>query len=90
MTETAFPKEVMAAAIAHDLKDGQWVEVGANLPIPRAGALLGHLNHGPNMTVMIAMTKAYLRDTPVIGSLSSSPMLAQCSGLKRITSMTSC
>lgn len=66
MTDTASPKEVMAAAIAHGLQDGQWVEVGANLPVPRAGALLGHLAHGPNMTVMIAMTKAYLRDTPVI------------------------
>jgi glutaconate CoA-transferase subunit B len=66
MTVPAFPKEIMAAAIAHDLMDGQWVEVGANLPVPRAGALLGHLHHGPNMTLMIAMTKAYLRDTPVV------------------------
>jgi glutaconate CoA-transferase subunit B len=56
----------MAAVIAHDLRDGEWVEVGANLPVPRAGALLAHLTHGPNMTVMIAMTKAYLHDEPVI------------------------
>ena len=60
------PLEIMAAVIAHDLVDGQWVEVGANLPVPRAGALLGHLSHGPNMTVMIAMTKAYLMDVPAI------------------------
>ncbi|MCG3753960.1 CoA-transferase [Amycolatopsis sp. Poz14] len=66
MTDSATPKEVMAAAIAHDLRDGQWVEVGANLPVPRAGALLAHLHHGPDMTVMIAMTKAYVRETPVI------------------------
>lgn len=64
--DTAFPKEVMATVIANDLEDGQWVEVGANLPVPRAGALLAHLTHGPNMTVMLAMTKAYLRDVPVI------------------------
>src|SRR5437588_224446 len=31
------PKEVMATVIAHDLEDGDWVEVGANLPVPRAG-----------------------------------------------------
>ncbi len=62
----ATAKEIMAATIAHGLRDGQWVEVGANLPVPRAGALLAHLTHGPNMTVMIAMTKAYLRDEPVI------------------------
>jgi glutaconate CoA-transferase, subunit B len=59
-------REIMAAVIAHDLQDGQWVEVGANMPVPRAGALLAHLTHGPNMTVMLAMTKAYLRDVPVI------------------------
>jgi glutaconate CoA-transferase subunit B len=56
----------MATVIANDLEDGQWVEVGANLPVPRAGALLAHLTHGPNMTVMLAMTKAYLHDVPVV------------------------
>ncbi len=66
MTATATPKEIMATVIANDLRDGEWVEVGANLPVPRAGALLAHLTHGPNMTVMLAMTKAYLRDVPVI------------------------
>ena len=65
-TEVATPLEVMATAIAHDLRDGEWVEVGANLPVPRAGALLAHLTHGPNMTVMLAMTKAYLHDEAVI------------------------
>jgi glutaconate CoA-transferase, subunit B len=60
------PQEIMAAVISHDLQDGETVEVGANLPVPRAGALLAHLTHGPNMTVMVAMTKAYLRDQPVI------------------------
>ncbi|MCW2672641.1 MAG: putative CoA-transferase beta subunit [Frankiales bacterium] len=59
-------REIMATVIANDIVDGEWVEVGANLPVPRAGALLAHLTHGPNLTVMIAMTKAYLRDVPVI------------------------
>jgi len=58
--------ETMATVIARDLRDGEWVEVGANLPVPRAGALLAHLTHGPNMTMMLGMTKAYLRDEPVI------------------------
>jgi glutaconate CoA-transferase, subunit B len=66
MEGRASSKEVMATVIANDLDDGQWVEVGANLPVPRAGALLAHLTHGPNMTVMLAMTKAYLRDVAVI------------------------
>jgi glutaconate CoA-transferase subunit B len=60
------PLEIMATAIARDLRDGEWVEVGANLPVPRAGALLAHLTHGPNMTVMLALTKAYLYDEPAI------------------------
>jgi glutaconate CoA-transferase subunit B len=62
----ATPLEIMATVIAHDLRDGEWVEVGANLPVPRAGALLAHLTHGPNMTVMLGLTKAYLHDEPVI------------------------
>jgi glutaconate CoA-transferase, subunit B len=60
------PKEVMAAWIAHDLEDGQWVEVGANLAVPRAGALLAHFTRGPNMTVMMAMTKAHVYDEPFV------------------------
>src|SRR6266404_4862384 len=62
----AAPLEVMEEVIAHDLRDGEWGADGANLPVPRAGALLAHLTHGPNMTVMLAMTKAYLRNEPVI------------------------
>lgn len=65
MTQAA-PKEIMATVIAHDLEDGEWVEVGANSPVPRAGALLAHLTRGPNMNVMIALTKSYLYDEPVI------------------------
>jgi glutaconate CoA-transferase subunit B len=59
-------KEIMATVLARDLVDGEWVEVGANLPVPRAGVLLAHLLWGPNMTVMIAMTKACVLNEPVI------------------------
>jgi len=59
-------KEMMACVIARDLQDGEWIEVGANLPVPRAGALLAHLHHGPNMNVMLAMTKSWVRDEPAI------------------------
>jgi len=62
----ATTKEIMATALARDLKDGEWLEVGANLPVPRAGVLLAHLLWGPNMTVMIAMTKANVLNEPVI------------------------
>jgi glutaconate CoA-transferase subunit B len=59
-------KEIMATVLARDLEDGEWVEVGANLPVPRAGVLLAHLMWGPNMMVMIAMTKANVLNEPVI------------------------
>lgn len=66
----ATPLEIMATVIARDLKDGEWVEVGANLPVPRAGALLAHMTHGPNMNVMLGLTKAYLHDVPVVDDYS--------------------
>jgi glutaconate CoA-transferase subunit B len=59
-------REIMAVALSRDLEDGQWVEVGANLPVPRAGVLLAHLHHGPNMTVMMAMTKANVLNEPSV------------------------
>jgi glutaconate CoA-transferase subunit B len=65
-TTAATTKEIMATALARDLEDGEWVEVGANLPVPRAGVLLAHLMWGANMTVMIAMTKANVLNEPVI------------------------
>ncbi len=36
----ATTREIMAPVLARDLVDGEWVEVGANLPVPRAGVLL--------------------------------------------------
>ena len=65
-SEKATVKEIMATVLARDLVDGEWVEVGANLPVPRAGVLLAHLTRGPNMTVMIAMTKANVQSEPII------------------------
>ena len=66
MPTAATTKEIMAGVLARDLVDGEWVEVGANLPVPRAGVLLAHLMWGPNMTVMIAFTKANVLDEPTI------------------------
>ncbi len=62
----ATTKEIMATVLARDLVDGEWVEVGANLPVPRAGVLLAHLMWGANMSVMVAMTKANVLNEPVI------------------------
>lgn len=59
-------KELMATFIARDITDGEEVFVGTNLPVIRAGALLAHLHHGPNMRVMVAHTRTNLYHTPVM------------------------
>jgi glutaconate CoA-transferase subunit B len=64
-TEYTTP-ELVAAFIANDLEDGIGVMVGANLPIPRAGVLLAHLTHGPNMRVTLSMTRTNLFHEPAM------------------------
>src|SRR4029077_15308713 len=59
-------RELMAAFLARDMRDGEEIFVGTNLPVIRAGALLAHLHHGPNMRVMVAHTRTNLHDTPVM------------------------
>lgn len=58
--------EIIATFIARDLVDGERVFVGTNLPVLRAGVLLGHLHHGPNMRVRMAQTWTNLFHVPVI------------------------
>jgi glutaconate CoA-transferase subunit B len=64
--------ELLACFIARDLPDGLWVNVGANLDVPRAGVLLAHLTHAPNMRVHLAMSRTHLADQPVIPPSRSS------------------
>ncbi|MBI2198776.1 MAG: CoA synthetase [Candidatus Rokubacteria bacterium] len=59
-------KELIAAFMARDLQDGENVVVGANLPVPRAGVLLAHLHHGPNMTIGLSATQTNLLKEPVL------------------------
>jgi glutaconate CoA-transferase, subunit B len=43
---------VMAAAISHELRDGEVVVMGANSLIPMAGSRLAQLTHAPNLTII--------------------------------------
>ena len=83
----ATTKEIMATVLARDLVDGEWVEVGANLPVPRAGVLLAHLMWGANMSVMIAMTKANVLHEPVIEEFELITAIAPRAG-PRLTTCT--
>jgi len=62
----ASTNEIIATVIARDLVDGERVFVGTNLPVLRAGVLLAHLHHGPNMRVRMAQTWTNLYHVPVI------------------------
>jgi glutaconate CoA-transferase subunit B len=59
-------RELMAAFIANDLEDEVGVLVGANLPVPRAGVLLAHLTHGPNLRIIISFTRTNLIKEPIL------------------------
>lgn len=52
--------EIQAWLIARLLEDGDRVFVGANLHVPRAGALLAHLTHAPNMQLSIGLISTNL------------------------------
>jgi len=59
-------RELIASFLAKELKDGERVAVGANLPIARAAVLLAHLTHGPNMRVFISQTFTNLINVPIM------------------------
>lgn len=63
--------ELNAAFLSRQIVDGERALVGANVPVPRAGVLLAHLHHGPNMTVMLAHTRTNLYHVPVLPNFES-------------------
>jgi glutaconate CoA-transferase, subunit B len=63
--------ELNAVFLSRQIRDGERALIGANLPVPRAGVLLAHLHHGPNMTVMLAHTRTNLYDQPSVPNFRS-------------------
>jgi glutaconate CoA-transferase, subunit B len=67
MSEQPYSRgEVVACYIASQIENGDRLFVGANLPVPRAGNLLAHLTHGPDIRVSIGMISTSLLDEPVL------------------------
>ena len=67
MTEAAYSiDELLACYFAGQVENGDRVFVGANLPVPRAGNLLAHLTHGPDIKVAIGLVTTNLLDEPVL------------------------
>ncbi|MEX2195931.1 MAG: CoA-transferase [Thermoleophilaceae bacterium] len=58
--------ELLACYVAGQIENGDRVFVGANLPVPRAGNLLAHLTHGPDIKVAIGLVTTNLLDEPVL------------------------
>jgi glutaconate CoA-transferase subunit B len=58
--------ELLACYFASQIENGDRVFVGANLPVPRAGNLLAHLTHGPDVKVSIGLVTTNLLDVPVL------------------------
>jgi glutaconate CoA-transferase subunit B len=58
--------ELLACFVAAQIENGDRVFVGANLPVPRAGNLLAHLTHGPDVKVAIGLVTTNLLDEPVL------------------------
>ena len=63
--------ELNAVFFSRQIADGERALVGANVAVPRAGVLLAHLHHGPNMTVMLAHTRNNLFDLPMMPEFGS-------------------
>ena len=47
--QSATPKEMMAVFISRQIRNGEYVALGANLPISTAGVLLAHFTHAPDL-----------------------------------------
>lgn len=56
--------ELLACYFAAQIDNGDRVFVGANLPVPRAGNLLAHLTHGPDIKVAIGLVTTNLLAEP--------------------------
>lgn len=52
MSDTYTVRELMAAVLARDLKDGELLQVGIALPVAELAVRLAHLMHGPNMELI--------------------------------------
>jgi glutaconate CoA-transferase subunit B len=70
MTADYTHDEMIACIVSRNIRDGQPAFVGAALPSIRAGTILGHLMHGPNVRLLVSMTSTNLYDQPVIDRFS--------------------
>jgi len=59
-------QEIQAFYVARVLEDGDRLFVGANLHVPRAGALYAHMTHAPNMKLSVGMVTTNLLNADLL------------------------
>jgi glutaconate CoA-transferase, subunit B len=65
-SQQATTDELLAAWTASQLANGDRVFVGSNLPVPRAGSLLAHLTHAPDLKISIGLVRTNLLNVPTM------------------------
>lgn len=71
--EPASARELMAIFISRQVKNGDYVALGANLPVSAAGVLLAHLTHGPDVRLGVL---SYLTNLATMESFDDLAQLA--------------
>ena len=66
MTLPVTNQEIQAFYVARVLEDGDRLFVGANLHVPRAGALYAHMTHAPNMKLSVGMVTTNLLNADLL------------------------
>lgn len=66
----ATAREKMAIFIAGQIKNGDYISLGANLPVPAAGVLLANLTHAPDVMINVLNYLVNLSDIDFFNDLS--------------------
>jgi len=66
----ATAREKMAIFIAGQIKNGDYISLGANLPVPAAGVLLANLTHAPDVMINVLNYLVNLSDIDVFNDLT--------------------
>jgi glutaconate CoA-transferase subunit B len=63
-------KELIAIFISRHIRNGDYVSVGTNLPVPTAGVFLAHLTHAPDLRLNVLSYFTNLSHVQRVGSLA--------------------
>ncbi len=70
MASNVSAKELIAIFIARQIKNGDYISVGTNLPVPTAGVFLAHLTHAPDLRLNVLSYFTNLAHVQRVGSLA--------------------